>query len=63
MKAVMLKQPNKNSNFSPAIMLEIVSLVISMQIHCISGQGLEINLFAKKHRSLEKMPQSITNLI
>ena len=63
MKAVMLKQPNKNSNFSPAIMLEIVSLVISMQIHCMSGQGLEINLFAKKHRSLEKMPQSITNLI
>lgn len=63
MQAVMLEQLNKNSNFSLTIMLEIVSLVNSTQIHCMSGQGLEMNLFAKKHRSLEKMPQSITNLI
>lgn len=63
MQAVMLEQLNKNSNFSPTIMLEIVSLVNSTQIHCMSGQGLEMNLFAKKHRSLQKMPQSITNLI
>lgn len=49
MKAVMLEQQNKNSKFSPAIMVEIVSLVNnSMQIHCMSGQGLEMNFFGQE---------------
>ena len=62
MKAAMLEQQNKNSKFSPAIMVEIVSLVNnSMQIPVCLAKALKWIFLAKKHRSLEKMPQSITN--
>lgn len=42
MKAAMLEQQNKNSKFSPAIMVEIVSLVNnSMQIPVCLAKALK----------------------